>query len=115
MDVVSAHDPCFEALPGVLLGSFRNIETTVKWWTRFANVSLSYIWVQEYTYYPRGLGWRKGVSTWFLGLGTNLDSMHEGTSLGLGPEFRYVIEKVLGIQDRPALQLAFIYITFGLI
>ncbi len=71
-----------------------------------SSVSPSYTWAQGYAYYPQRLGLRKGVATRFLGPGTNLDSIHKGTSLGLGPELRYVLGKVLGTQDHPALWLA---------
>ena len=38
--------------------------------------------------------------------------MHKSTNLGLGLELRYILGKVLGTQDHPALRLAFICITF---
>ena len=115
MDVVSARDPRFEAFLRGSLGSFGNIKTTMKWWTEFARFELILHMSSRVCLLSSRTKAEKR-SCYLVFRSRNQLRFHAWcTSLGLGPEFRYVIGKVLGTQDRPALQLAFICITFGLI
>lgn len=50
-------------------------------------------------------------SSFGLGPRTNLNPIYKGTSLGLGPKLRYTLGKILGTQECPTLQVAFICIV----